>query len=384
MNEEMFVTEDFDADIKAKEELIKEAEALDNSEDAAGAIKAANTLKKKWKRIHYGESMKEDQLEEQFNSILDKIYAKRKEIYKAAAEAKEQIVAAAEELKNSTEWSKATAKMNELMDQWKASASAGKETDDALWAKFSEARQAFFDARRTYYADMKEKFAAAKVKKDELIAEAEKLVDSVEWETTSDKFKSLMEEWKAAGSAGKEFEDDLWNKFNGFRQQFNSARNKHYEEQRQLHSERLAAKKELIAKAKEIAESASYTKDNTNAMKELSNEWKTIGYCGKASEDNVWKEFRGVMDEYFGGLRAHNEERHEAWKNSLNSAKAKKQDLITKQTNQLKYLEQEKTELLSERAVEEMEQKIADKKAFIAELQAEIEDIDATLAKDKK
>mgnify|MGYP007050606196 FL=1 len=38
-----------------------------------------------------------------------------------------------------------------------------------------------------------------------------------------------MDAWKAAGSAGREKEDDLWNEFNEYRQTFYKARNAYYE-----------------------------------------------------------------------------------------------------------------------------------------------------------
>lgn len=38
-----------------------------------------------------------------------------------------------------------------------------------------------------------------------------------------------MDAWKAAGNAGREFDDDLWNAFNEARQKFYAKRNEFYE-----------------------------------------------------------------------------------------------------------------------------------------------------------
>ena len=65
-----------------------------------------------------------------------------------AKEAKEAIIAEANELKDSTAWGETSRKFNELMDRWKKAGRAGRNEDDALWAKFREAADTFFNARQ--------------------------------------------------------------------------------------------------------------------------------------------------------------------------------------------------------------------------------------------
>ena len=56
-----------------------------------------------------------------------------------AREAKEAIIAEANEIKDSTAWGETSRKFNELMDRWKQAGRAGRNEDDALWARFREA-----------------------------------------------------------------------------------------------------------------------------------------------------------------------------------------------------------------------------------------------------
>ena len=60
-----------------------------------------------------------------------------------AKEAKEAIIAEANELKDSTAWGETSRKFNELMDRWKKAGRAGRNEDDALWAKFPEAAEQY-------------------------------------------------------------------------------------------------------------------------------------------------------------------------------------------------------------------------------------------------
>ena len=66
----------------------------------------------------------------------------------AAKEAKEAIIAEANELKDSTAWGETSRKFNDLMDRWKKAGRAGRNEDDELWAKFREAADTFFNARQ--------------------------------------------------------------------------------------------------------------------------------------------------------------------------------------------------------------------------------------------
>ena len=59
-----------------------------------------------------------------------------------------------------------------------------------------------------------------------------------------------MDAWKAAGNAGREFDDDLWNAFNEARQKFYAKRNEFYEKLHAEHDEKYAEKQALVKEAK--------------------------------------------------------------------------------------------------------------------------------------
>lgn len=65
-----------------------------------------------------------------------------------AKKVKEEIIAEANELKESTAWAQTSRRFNELMDRWKQAGRAGRSEDDTLWAQFREAADTFFNARQ--------------------------------------------------------------------------------------------------------------------------------------------------------------------------------------------------------------------------------------------
>ena len=178
----------------------------------------------------------------------------------------------------------------------------------------------------------------------------------------------------------EEYEDSLWEKFNNSRQKFYERRNEHYEELHEVQNGRYEQKQQLVAKAKEIADAKQYTREDTKAMKDLGVQWKQIGSCGKDHEDQIWKEFRSVMDAYFDGLKEWNEQKHAQWHQRMVEARTRKQELIQNQKRQIQRMKEEMVGLLGQRAIDDMQDRIEEKEDFIAQLEAEVEDIDKTLS----
>ena len=378
-NDDMLEVNDFDEDIRRREELNEEAKNIPADADWNEVMHQVNDLRRRWRRIQYWDSAYEETLAEEFDSYIDAFYAKRREFYQSAQKLKEELIEQARKVALSEEWNQATEEMNALMQQWKAAGSAGKETDDALWEQFNAARQQFFDRKHEHWEQLQGKFENARQVKENLIEQAAALEDSQEWQKTSEKFRKLMDEWKAVGSAGREHEDALWEKFNSSRQKFYERRNAHYDELHQVQGERYDAKKKLVAQAKEIADARSYTRENTKVMKDLGVEWKKVGSCGKEHEDQIWKEFRSIMDEYFDGLKQWNEQRHSQWRQRMQDARARKLELIQNQKRQIQRMKEEMVGLLGQRAIDDMQDRIDEKEDFIEQLEAEVADIDRSL-----
>ena len=158
------------------------------------------------------------------NRLDDKIDASRR--------TKQRLVAEAEELASSTAWKSTGEVMERLMDDWKKAGSAGGAEDDALWERFRAARKDFFERRSENFAERKKQWAKDRKLKEELIARAEALSDSTDWDATSDEMQQLFEQWKSIGSAGRKVDDELWNRFRAARDPFFERRKAHFAEQR--------------------------------------------------------------------------------------------------------------------------------------------------------
>lgn len=369
---------DFDEDIKKREALLEEAKNLEVSSDWNQVSRELSDLRKRWKRISYWESAYEDSLEEQFEAVIDVFYAKRNEIFQNSGALKQELIQKAKKLVDATNMNQATEQMNELMRQWKAAGSCGKD-EDALWAEFNEARQAFYDVKRKFREERQERFENARKVKEELITQAAAVADSTDWQKTSELLRGLMVKWKAAESAGREHEERLWKEFNEACQQFYARREEHYKELHEVQKGNYDSKNELLEKARAVLEKKEFTKEATAYMKELGVKWKKIGSCGKEKEDRIWNEFRAVMDGYFNGLKEFNEQKHQQWLQRMQDNRNRKQDLIANQKRQIKRMQDDLISILSEREYENTQAQIEEKKAFVAELEEQLAELDKTI-----
>lgn len=117
----------------------------------------------------------------------------------AAKTVKEDLVAQAERLATSTDWGSTAGAFRDLMAQWKAAGRASRPVDDALWARFRAAQDAFFAARDAANQATDTEYQANLVVKEALLAEAEALLPVRNLGATKAALRSLQERWEAAG-----------------------------------------------------------------------------------------------------------------------------------------------------------------------------------------
>ena len=125
-----------------------------------------------------------------------------------------------------------------------------RKTDDALWKRFARARDTFTRNRGSHFAELDKQRGAAREVKESLIKRAEELSSSSEWGETAAAYRELMAEWKAAGRAPREVEDELWERFRAAQEKFFARRNQTFADRDAEYETNAAAKEKLLAEAK--------------------------------------------------------------------------------------------------------------------------------------
>jgi hypothetical protein len=203
-----------------------------------------------------------------------------------AKQAKEALVVEAEELAQSDQWRAAGERLRALVDTCKGLPRLDRKSDDELWHRFSHARSAFSKRRKAHFASLDAQREEARKAKEKLVAEAESLTGSTDWAATAARYRDLMTEWKAAGRAQREAEDDLWNRFRGAQDVFFAARNGMFAERDSEQTENLKLKEELAAEAEKLLP-VQDLKSARAAFRALNERWETIGHVPRDARPKV-------------------------------------------------------------------------------------------------
>ena len=287
-----------------KEALVEKVKELAESDNVSYAIFQLRNLKRQWRRLGGDEeSLYDKEMADEFYKYADLISSREEEAQASVEDTKKNIIERAKEVLNETNFKKATAAMNQLMDEWKASGRSGKEADDELWAQFKEARDEFFAKRTAYYDNLTETFKANREIKEKLIERAKEIVQIENIKEMTSAMDTLMADWKAAGTAGRAADDSLWEKFNVERKAVYAKRNAYYDNLKEMYAQRVQAKQAIIAEAKQYLARSEFTDEEVAAVKELRAKWKEVGNAGKDNEDNLWNEFNGLLNKYFENMR---------------------------------------------------------------------------------
>ncbi len=234
-----------------------------------------------------------DALRTRLDKLVKTVEARREErrVQRAkqsdqARHAKEELVAEAEQLAQSDQWRAAGDRLRALVDTWKGLPRLDRKSDDELWHRFSHARSAFSKRRKGHFAALDAQREEARKTKEKLVAEAEALSGSANWGPTAARYRELMAEWKAAGRAQREHEDDLWNRFRGAQDVFFAARSSVFAERDAEQAENLKLKEELAQEAEKLLP-VTDLKAARAAFRSVNERWEAIGHVPRDARPKV-------------------------------------------------------------------------------------------------
>ncbi|MCV7257030.1 DUF349 domain-containing protein [Mycobacterium shimoidei] len=218
----------------------------------------------------------------------------RREEHRAAQTArKEALAAEAEELAaNSTQWKAAGDRLRAILDEWKTITGLDRKTDDALWKRYSAARETFNRRRGSHFAELDRERAGAREAKQRLCVQAEELADSTDWAATSAKFRKLLADWKAAGRAARDVDDALWRRFKAAQDTFFQARNAATAEREAELQANATAKEALLAEAEKI--DISNLDAARAALRSIAEKWDAIGKVPRERSAELERRLRAV------------------------------------------------------------------------------------------
>jgi len=219
--------------------------------------------------------------------------AKREEYRAAQTARKEALAAEAEELaSNATQWKVAGDRLREILEEWRTISGLDRKTDDALWKRYSAARETFNRRRGSHFAEMDRERAGARQTKEALCERAEELADSTDWGATGAAFRDLLTQWKAAGRAAKDVDDALWHRFKAAQDKFFGARNASSAERDAEFRANAEAKEALLAEAEKLDTSDSDAA--RAALRAIGERWDAIGKIPRERGAELERRLRAI------------------------------------------------------------------------------------------
>ncbi|MEJ9079158.1 DUF349 domain-containing protein [Gordonia malaquae] len=212
------------------------------------------------------------------DGVAEEVKAERGEQRAAAIARKEELASEAEQIgSEGTSWKTGGDRLRAILDEWKTIKGVDRKTDDALWKRFSKARDAFNRRRGAYFADLDRERAGAKSRKEELIAQAEALSSSTDWGPTAGRFRDLLQEWKAAGRAPRDADEALWVRFKAAQDVFFAARNAVNSERDAEFAENAKVKLELLTEAEASIDPEKDLEAARTQFRAFRDKWEEIG-----------------------------------------------------------------------------------------------------------
>jgi Domain of Unknown Function (DUF349) len=195
----------------------------------------------------------------------------------------------------STGWKSAGDRLKEILDEWKGIHGVEKKAEGELWKRYAAARDAFTRRRGAHFATLDATRKQAQGRKEELVAEAETLSESTEWNATASRLKELMTEWKAAPRAAKGTEQKLWERFRAAQDTFFKRRSEVFTARDSEFKGNLDRKQELLAQAEALDIDAD-PRGAQAKLREIQGRWHEVGRVPREAQTGLDRRLRAVED----------------------------------------------------------------------------------------
>ena len=300
---------DFKKNLETKMRLIQQAEALAENPDVLQAFNQLQTLHQEWKETGpVAKEIREDVwakfkeastiINKKHQAYFDAIKAREEENLTKKTALCEQLEAFdTENLKNFADWDGITQKIKELQAEWKTIGFAPQKMNTAIFERFRQGCDAFFEKKNAFFKDLKEELNTNLAKKKELVEKAEALMESTDWRSTGDILINLQKQWKEIGTVPRKYSEDLWKRFTSACDHFFEARQAATADVRNEEKANKEQKLGIIDQLKQLAETEG--ENVIQQVKEMQQKWSEVGHVPFRDKEKLYKEYRELCDKIY-------------------------------------------------------------------------------------
>lgn len=311
-------------------DLSKQARKLMEEATDAAAVGDLASLRDRLNALTSSLSEKSEQEAAQAKELVDQAIAERTALVERA-----EAIAARDLSK--VQWKQVTAELAELFDAWQAQQQNGprlsKGISQQLWKRFRDARAVVDKERRAFYSELDDVHKAARDVKTRLVERAEALaprgVDGIP------AYRSLLDEWKAAGRAGRKVDDALWVRFKAAGDALYGARAEQAAAEEADSAPKIEARHALLEEAKAVADEPDIKRARA-LLTRIQRDWDEIGRIFPREKERALDDRLRVIEQ---ALKAREEV---DWKRNNPETRARAGDMSRQLQEAIEKLEAEK------------------------------------------
>ena len=209
----------------AKAALCEQVEAIDT--EALGGFGAwdkataeIQELQGKWRELGYASRKANRDLFARFRAACDKFFAAKADYFRNTREqlaanlaAKTALADEAEALKDSTEWTKAGARFVAMQQEWRAIGPVAKRHSDAVWRRFMDACNHFFDQKKKAGSGRRNEENANLAAKRALVDRLNALSAETPRAELLAAIKEIQDEWQTIGHVPFREKDKVYEQY---------------------------------------------------------------------------------------------------------------------------------------------------------------------------
>ena len=216
---------DFKSNLEAKTALCEKAEALDANNNIVEANRLLQQLHNEWSEIGPVARDQREALWERFKAASTIINKKHQAYFDTLHQREEENLAKKQalierlkeidltKLKSNKAWDEAAEKIQAIQQEWRTIGFAPKKFNQSIYDEYRALCEQFYKAKAGFYKTTRDMFAENLRLKRELLAKAEELKTSQEWQDATRQFVELQNEWKKIGPVARKYSDDIWKQF---------------------------------------------------------------------------------------------------------------------------------------------------------------------------
>ena len=293
--------------LKAKEELCVRAEKLEEVANLKDAIKELNELHNEYKHIGPVPKARQEALWQRFKAASDNVYARRKTYYEDLKKDLEVNLEAKARLRDEVQpyatfdsdrivdWNGKTQEILDIQKRWEAIGGLPRDRAHEVNKPFWSAFKRFFNNKNGFFKKLEGQREGNLKLKEALVAKANELKESTDWNQTANDLKNLQNEWRNIGPVPEKHRNEVYQRFKKACDFFFENRRNRFKEVEKGYEKNLKQKEEICQKILKLAREGA---GDIGQLEALQEEWNNIGFVPKNAIRSSQDMFARAVDQF--------------------------------------------------------------------------------------